>query len=81
MMALSGKVAIVTGAGSGIGRATAVALAQAGAGLTLISRGEKALRLVAGEVDPLDVDELRLVRLQDRIEDRARERADFKPPG
>ncbi len=66
MAALSGKVAIVTGAGSGIGRATAVALAQAGADVTLVARGEEALKVVATEVEatgrqalirPLSVDD------------------------
>src|SRR4051794_29751525 len=51
MAALSGKVAIVTGAGSGIGRATAVALSHAGADVTLIARGEEALKVVATEVE------------------------------
>jgi len=50
MGALSGKVAIVTGAGSGIGRAAAVALAQAGADVTLIARSAGALNEVAAEV-------------------------------
>jgi NAD(P)-dependent dehydrogenase (short-subunit alcohol dehydrogenase family) len=32
---LSGKVAVVTGAGSGIGRATAIAFAEAGAAVAI----------------------------------------------
>ena len=51
MPVLSGKVAIVTGAGSGIGTSTAVALAQAGAVVTLIGRSEEALKLVAKEIE------------------------------
>jgi NADP-dependent 3-hydroxy acid dehydrogenase YdfG len=53
MSALAGKIAIVTGAGSGIGRAAAVSLAEAGADVTLIARGEAALRQVAAEVEAL----------------------------
>jgi NAD(P)-dependent dehydrogenase (short-subunit alcohol dehydrogenase family) len=51
MGALSGKVAIVTGAGSGIGRAAAKALAEAGADVTLVARSEAALQEVAAEVE------------------------------
>jgi NADP-dependent 3-hydroxy acid dehydrogenase YdfG len=51
MSALTGKVAIVTGAGSGIGRAAAVKLAQAGADITLIARTADTLREVAAEVE------------------------------
>lgn len=49
---LSGKVALVTGAGGGVGRATALALAGAGMAVALLGRGRPALeetaRLVEG---------------------------------
>jgi 7-alpha-hydroxysteroid dehydrogenase len=35
---LSGKVAVVTGAGRGIGKSTAIALAEAGADVVLAAR-------------------------------------------
>jgi NAD(P)-dependent dehydrogenase (short-subunit alcohol dehydrogenase family) len=47
---LDGKTALVTGAGRGIGRATALALAAAGAELVLVSRTERELHEVAGEI-------------------------------
>jgi NAD(P)-dependent dehydrogenase (short-subunit alcohol dehydrogenase family) len=47
MKELEGKLALVTGAGSGIGRATAFALAKEGA------------RVVAADVDPARVDQVR----------------------
>jgi NAD(P)-dependent dehydrogenase (short-subunit alcohol dehydrogenase family) len=49
-MSLSGKRALVTGAGSGIGRAAAVTLAGAGARLCLLSRTEKELIEVRKEI-------------------------------
>jgi NAD(P)-dependent dehydrogenase (short-subunit alcohol dehydrogenase family) len=42
-MSLTGRHAVITGAGSGIGRATAVALAGAGASVTLIGRRAQTL--------------------------------------
>jgi len=44
---LSGKVALVTGAGSGIGRAMALALARAGAAVVHLGRREEPLRQAA----------------------------------
>ncbi|HLR70557.1 MAG TPA: 3-ketoacyl-ACP reductase [Pseudogracilibacillus sp.] len=50
MSTLSGKKAIITGAGKGIGRATAKALAKEGVSLGLIARTEADLKKVAEEV-------------------------------
>lgn len=47
---LSGKVAVVTGAGRGLGRAMAMGLAAHGADLVLVSRSENEIGKVAGEV-------------------------------
>lgn len=51
--ALSGQVALVTGASSGLGRATALALSRAGADLVLLARSEGDLQAVAREVENL----------------------------
>jgi 2-deoxy-D-gluconate 3-dehydrogenase len=48
---LTGKVAIVTGAGRGLGRAMALALADAGAAVTAASRTRGDLDAVVGEVN------------------------------
>ena len=64
---LSGRVAIVTGAGRGIGAACALALAEAGADVVLTARTREQLDIVARQVaetgqralvHPADVNEL-----------------------
>lgn len=55
MESLTGKVALVTGAGKGIGRAVAVALAQEGAHVGLLARTESQLREVAQKIEALGV--------------------------
>jgi 7-alpha-hydroxysteroid dehydrogenase len=48
--AVTGQVAVVTGAGRGLGAGTAVALAEAGADVLISARTEKQLDLVAGRI-------------------------------
>ncbi len=50
---LTGKVAIVTGAGRGIGKSIAIGLAQHGVDIALCSRSQKELEQVAQEVRKL----------------------------
>ena len=50
---LTGRTALVTGAGKGIGRVIALSLAEAGADLFVTSRTEKELREVAAQVEKL----------------------------
>ena len=51
---LSGRVALVTGAGSGIGRATALRLAAEGACVVVTDKDEQAAASVAKEIGPSD---------------------------
>jgi glucose 1-dehydrogenase len=60
-MSLSGKTAIVTGAGRGIGRAIAVALARAGANVGVNDISSDAAHDVAREIDALGSPALPLV--------------------
>ncbi|MDQ0771737.1 NAD(P)-dependent dehydrogenase (short-subunit alcohol dehydrogenase family) [Streptomyces aurantiacus] len=53
MSLLTGRTALVTGAGRGIGRATALALAKAGADVILLARSRDQLSSVADEVRSL----------------------------
>jgi 3-oxoacyl-[acyl-carrier protein] reductase len=53
MESLTGKIALVTGAGKGIGRAIALALAQEGAHVGLLARTESQLHDVAKEIEAL----------------------------
>ena len=48
---VTGRVAVITGAGRGIGAATATALAQAGADVVISARTEEQLAAVAREVE------------------------------
>ncbi len=50
---LSGKVAVVSGAGRGIGKAIALALARAGADVAVFSRTEEQFRATAAEAEAL----------------------------
>lgn len=55
MADLSGRVAVVTGAGTGIGRAIALRLAEQGAAVGLIGRRRAPLAEVAAQADPARV--------------------------
>jgi 3-oxoacyl-[acyl-carrier protein] reductase len=50
-MSLSGRVAVVTGAGQGIGRACALKLARSGATLALAARSQDKLQQLVGEIE------------------------------
>ncbi|MCA1669965.1 MAG: SDR family NAD(P)-dependent oxidoreductase, partial [Thermomicrobia bacterium] len=52
---LTGKVALITGAGSGIGQAAAVRLAQEGGSLVLVGRREANLKETVGMLGGADV--------------------------
>ena len=50
MESLTGKTALITGAGKGIGKAIALAVAAEGVHVGLVARTEKDIRAVAGEI-------------------------------
>jgi 3-oxoacyl-[acyl-carrier protein] reductase len=55
MQSLTGKIALVTGAGKGIGKAIAIALSKEGVHVGLLARTEKDIQAVAQEVRELGV--------------------------
>jgi len=55
---LTGKTALVTGAGAGIGRATALCFAEAGADVVVAARTRSAIEAVAGECRRFGVNSL-----------------------
>ena len=55
MQSLTGKIALITGAGKGIGKAVAIALAKEGVNVGLIARTKKDLDAVATEIKLLGV--------------------------
>jgi 3-hydroxybutyrate dehydrogenase len=59
---LSGRTAMVTGAGSGIGRACAIRLAAAGAEVIAVDIDEEAARSAGGRVIALDLGDLDRIR-------------------
>jgi NAD(P)-dependent dehydrogenase (short-subunit alcohol dehydrogenase family) len=60
-LSLSGKVALVTGAGKGLGRAAALSLARAGADVAIASRTARDLDAVAAEISATGRQALTLV--------------------
>jgi 3-oxoacyl-[acyl-carrier protein] reductase len=67
--ALSGKIALVTGASEGLGKAMALALAQAGATLALVSRDETRLAETAAAITALGSEAAGLITGTDIIID------------
>ncbi|TXK52333.1 3-ketoacyl-ACP reductase [Pontibacter qinzhouensis] len=56
MESLTGKNALITGAGKGIGKAMAMALAKEGVNIGLLARTESQLKTVAAELENLGVE-------------------------
>ncbi len=60
-MQLSGKVALITGAGSGLGKATALLLAKEGAKIATLGRNDDELKKVVSQIQKSDGESIAIV--------------------